>query len=153
MYDLQQLLIFFGMLIIFIIITLLKKYVQNPFGFFLLLPCLGLILFAYVAFSKYQLNNYYKQALTSPEQIRYCGIFEWVEVEQQTRQGIIKEKVFYFQNDRQGFLFSNSLRARQQFPELKILKEKDQICFQFSVQYKDENGRYILTAFTLQKRR
>ena len=94
-------------------------------------------------------KNKIQSPITSPEQIRYCGIFEWAEVEQQTRQSIIKEKAFYFQNDRQGFLFSNSLRARQQFPELKTIKPKDQICFQFSPQHKDEQGRYILTAFTL----
>ena len=94
-------------------------------------------------------KNKIQSPITSPEQIRYCGIFEWAEVEQQTRQSIIKEKAFYFQNDRQGFLFSNSLRARQQFPELKSIKPKDQICLQFSPQYQDEYGRYILTAFTL----
>ena len=148
MYDLQQFLIFSGALILFILISLMKKYLQNPFGFVLLLPCLGLMFFGYVMYSKYQLNQYYEQALNNPEQIRYCGIFaKWVEVDKLTRLGIIKEKVFLFQNDRQGFLFSNNLRVRQQFPALVQLKEQDQLCFQFSPQYKDEDNRYILTDF------
>ncbi len=148
MHDLQYLLIIFGAVILFILITITKKYLQNPFGFVLLLPFLGLMLFGYVIFSKYQLDAYYEKALEAPDQIRYCGMFsQWVEVEISTRQGKIKERVFLFQNDIQGLLFTNSLRTRQQFPELKTLKVRDRICFQFSPQYKDEQDRYILTDF------
>ncbi len=68
-------------MLFFITVSFFKNKIQLPTGFIITLPILGLCLFAYVAFSKYQLNNYYKQALTSPEQ---------------TRQGIIKEKGFYF---------------------------------------------------------
>lgn len=148
MHDLQHVLIVAGLIFFFLVIILIKKYLQNPFGFVVLLPCLGLLFFGYVMYSKYQLNQYYAQALAAPEQIRYCGMFsQWVTIEKQTRQGVIKEKVFLFQNDRQSFLFSNDLRARQTFPALKTLKEQDQICFQFSPQYKDEQDRYILTDF------
>lgn len=146
--NLQHILILAGAVFLFLVITLLKKHLQNPFGVVLLMPCLGLIFFAYVMFSKYQLNQYYEQAFHAPEQIRYCGVFaQWIKVEKPTRHGTIKEKVFLFQNDIQHFLFSYSLRARQQFPELTTLQERDAICFQFSPQYKDEHGRYILTDF------
>ncbi|RKG29830.1 hypothetical protein [Acinetobacter tianfuensis] len=150
--SLQHILILAGVIFLFLVIILLKKYMQNPFGFLLILPCLGLLFFGYAAFSKYQLHRYYEQALNAPAQIRYCGIFaKWVVVEKPTRHSIIQEKVFLFQNDRQGFLFSNSLRTRQQFPELQTLKEQAPVCFQFSPEYKDEEGRYILTAFEKQK--
>lgn len=150
MQDLQLLLVISGVAILFIFITIIKKHLQNPFGFILLLPCVGLLFFSYVMYSKYQLNQYYQQALKAPEQIRYCGIFaKWIEVERQTRHGVIKEKVLLFQNDRQGFVFSYSLRTRQQFPALNTFKEKDQICFQFSPPYKDDQGRYILTDFKI----
>ena len=66
------------------------------------------------------------------------------------RHNISTEKVFYFQSDRQGFLFSNSPRARQSFPDLKSLNINEHVCFQFSPDYTDEMDRYILTGFKKQ---
>ena len=40
-------------------------------------------------------KNKIQSPITSPEQIRYCGIFEWAEAEQQTRQGIIKKSILF----------------------------------------------------------
>ena len=108
-------------------------------------------MYSYVMFSEHQLKQYYKKAFSASEQIRYCGIFrQWVEVKHQNRNDTVTEKVFYFQNDRQGFLFTNSLKARERFPDLKNLKVNDPVCFQFSPKYKDEMDRYILTGFKKQ---
>ena len=45
-------------------------------------------------------KNKIQSPITSPEQIRYCGIFrQWVEVKHQNRNDTVTEKVFYFQNN------------------------------------------------------
>ena len=151
MQDLQVIFLIFGIAFLFLLLYLLRKYTDHPFTMFAIFPFLGLCMYSYVMFSEYQLTQYYKKAFTSPEQIRYCGIFrQWVELTHQGRYDNITEKVFYFQNDRQGFLFSNSSEAQQRFPELKNLAINDRICFQFSPKYKDEMDRYILTDFKKQ---
>ena len=151
MQDLQVIFLIFGIAFLFLLLYLLRKYTDHPFTMFAMIPLLGLCMFSYVMFSEYQLTQYYKKAFTAPEQIRYCGTFhQWVEIRQQNRHNVSIEKAFYFQNDRQGFIFTNSLQARQRFSELNTLKVNDPICFQFSPQYKDEMDRYILTGFKKQ---
>ena len=151
MHNLQYIFLIFGIIFLFLLLNLLKKYMKNPFAMFAIFPFLGLCMFSYVMFSEHQLKQYYKKAFSASEQIRYCGIFrQWVEVKHQNRNDTVTEKVFYFQNNRQGFLFTNSLKARERFPDLKNLKVNDPICFQFSPKYKDEMDRYILTGFKKQ---
>ena len=151
MYHLELILFICGLLICFVFILLMKKYADRPFGMLAVLLLLGLCLFSYISFCKYQFKLYYEKALIAPDQIRACGIFtQWSEVTHYRRHNISTEKVFYFQNDRQGFLFTNSLKARERFPDLKNLKVNDPICFQFSPKYKDEMDHYILTDFKKQ---
>lgn len=114
MYHLELILFICGLLICFVFILLMKKYADRPFGMLAVLLLLGLCLFSYISFCKYQFKHYYEKALIAPDQIRACGIFtQWSEVTHYRRHNISTEKVFYFQSDRQGFLFSNSPRARQ----------------------------------------
>ena len=151
MYHLELILFICGLLICFVFILLMKKYADSPFGMLAVLLLLGLCLFSYISFCKYQFKHYYEKALIAPDQIRACGIFtQWSEVTHYRRHNISTEKVFYFQSDRQAFLFSNSPRARQSFPDLKTLNINEHVCFQFSPDYTDEMDRYILTDFKKQ---
>ena len=89
--------------------------------------------------------------MIAPDQIRACGIFtQWSEVTHYRRHNISTEKVFYLQSDQEAFLFTNSPRARQSFPDLKTLNINEHVCFQFSPDYTDEMDRYILTGFKKQ---
>ena len=151
MYRLELILFICGLLICFVFILLMKKYAERPLGMLAILLLLGLCLFSYISFCKYQFKQYYEKALIAPDQIRACGIFtQWSEVTHYRRHNISTEKVFYFQSDRKGFLFSNSPRARQSFPDLKTLNINEHVCFQFSPDYTDEMDRYILTGFKKQ---
>ena len=137
MYHLELILFICGLLICFVFILLIKKYVERPFAMLAVLLLLG--------------KHYYEKALIAPDQIRACGIFtQWSEVTHYRRHNISTEKVFYFKSDRQAFLFSNSPRARQSFPDLKTLNINEHVCFHFSPDYTDEMDRYILTGFKKQ---
>ena len=151
MYRLELILFICGLLICFVFILLMKKYVDRPFDMLTVKIIININLFSYINFCKYQFKHYYEKALTAPEQIQACGIFtQWSEVTHYQRHNISTEKVFYFQSEQQGFLFSNSPRARQSFPALKTLNINEHVCFQFSPDYTDEMDRYILTGFKKQ---
>ena len=81
MYHLELILFICGLLICFVFILLMKKYVDRPFGMLAVLLLLGLCLCSYISFCKYQFKQYYEKALIAPDQIRACGIFtQWSEV-------------------------------------------------------------------------
>ena len=81
MYHLELILFICGLLICFVFILLMKKYADRPFGMLAVLLLLGLCLFSYISFCKYQFKQYYDKALIAPDQIRACGIFtQWSEV-------------------------------------------------------------------------
>ena len=78
MYHLELILFICGLLICFVFILLMKKYAERPLGMLAILLLLGLCLFSYISFCKYQFKQYYEKALIAPDQIRACGIFtQW----------------------------------------------------------------------------
>ncbi|WP_111860790.1 hypothetical protein [Acinetobacter sp. CFCC 10889] len=152
MNELYYFLLIFGIVLLFSILQLLKRYIKNPLIIFVTFPFIGLLFFAYVTFSEYKLKQYYQDAFKSPEQIKYCGYFtQYVELEYQSRHSILKETAVLFQyRSDQTFLFSKDTRTLEKFPTIANLKPMQAICFQFTTRYKDERNRYILTDFYIQ---
>lgn len=149
MSELYNFLLIFGLILFFIFLQLVKKYTNKPIAIFLIFPFLGLILFSYITFSKFKLNQYYQDAFKSPNQIKYCGYFtRYIQFEYQGRNAIIKETALLFQyRSDQTFLFSQNKHTLKKFPNIADLKPMQPICFQFSPEFKDQRNRYILTNF------
>lgn len=112
---------------------------------FLILAVIGWALFSSVSFYH---GWKYRQAVQSDLQVRHCGEFinrTEIAHSQFGRSDAI-EPIYSFKNTQgESFSFSGSRHIAAELPELALLQPHQPVCFQYSPQFKDRNGFFLLT--------